>query len=90
MANPTGVTVVANPTSPSDPHDMERRRQIALRALSERLAKQAAAEKKQIRPTNIPVTIPQVLDSSSSRQEPVLISVVPQSTNTPSPTTTSS
>lgn len=44
LANPTGVTVVP---APPDPHDVERRRQIALRALSERLAKQAALEVKQ-------------------------------------------
>lgn len=36
MSNPTGVTVsVPN----ADHHDMERRRQIALKALSERLSK---------------------------------------------------
>ncbi|KAF2882998.1 hypothetical protein ILUMI_23177 [Ignelater luminosus] len=44
MANPTGITILIPGV---DQHDMERRRQIALKALSERLSKSHEARDKQ-------------------------------------------
>ncbi|KAJ8920103.1 hypothetical protein NQ315_011758 [Exocentrus adspersus] len=69
MSNPTGVTISVPGT---DQHDMERRRQIALKALSERLSK-AYSDKQPLIPsakahpkTQLPSSVP--VEPSTSQQ----------------------
>ncbi|GLV44380.1 uncharacterized protein CBL_10184 [Carabus blaptoides fortunei] len=57
MANPTGITI----SIPGiDPHDMERRRQIALKALSERLSKNTDHHSSKDRQPLLPKSSPKV------------------------------
>ncbi|CAH0555441.1 unnamed protein product [Brassicogethes aeneus] len=66
MANPTGVTIVPG----SDQHDMERRRQIALKALSERLSKSHSDKQPLIPKSNKQVVIPpNMMPSPSTSQQ---------------------
>jgi hypothetical protein len=55
MSNPTGVTVAV---PGADHHDMERRRQIALKALSERLSKSHADKQPLLPKTNPKILMP--------------------------------
>ncbi|XP_050305171.1 transmembrane protein 115 [Anthonomus grandis grandis] len=73
MANPSGVTV----TVPGvDQHDMERRRQIALKALSERLSKPQSSDKQPLLPLTVsspkvslpPRVIPSTVGVSATAQ----------------------
>ncbi|KAJ8945131.1 hypothetical protein NQ318_001596 [Aromia moschata] len=67
IANPTGITVSV--PGGTDQHDMERRRQIALKALSERLSK-SYSDKQPLIPSK-PNTKPLIPSNKSSVSEPI-------------------
>lgn len=92
MANPTGVTISI---PASEQHDMERRRQIALKALSERLSK---SQDKQLlipkpmkpNPSPLHVTIP--ICNTNTQTSTTLVNItdsvtIPTTVNTSSPST---
>ncbi|XP_056636306.1 transmembrane protein 115 [Diorhabda sublineata] len=87
MSNPTGVTV----TVPlADQHDMERRRQIALKALSERLSKSYSDKQPFIPPKQSPKTILPLHTPSTSKQGQQSMNVTPQAQSSTSPSTNNS
>uniref|UniRef100_A0A1Y1L7D6 Uncharacterized protein n=1 Tax=Photinus pyralis TaxID=7054 RepID=A0A1Y1L7D6_PHOPY len=92
MANPTGVTISV---PASEQHDMERRRQIALKALSERLSKSQDKQlliPKPIKPNPSPlhIAIPVSNTNVQTSTTPVNITnpvTVPTTVVTSSPST---
>ncbi|KAK9679148.1 Eukaryotic integral membrane protein (DUF1751) [Popillia japonica] len=81
IANPTGVTISVPGT---DQHDMERRRQIALKALSERLSKSHAQDKQPLIPkSNLKVPIASVMQGpGSSSHAPFTPPAIPTTLST--------
>ncbi|GJQ80375.1 hypothetical protein Trydic_g12238 [Trypoxylus dichotomus] len=84
IANPTGVTISI---PGNDQHDMERRRQIALKALSERLSKSHAQDKQLLIPkSNLKVPIASVMQGAgpsspqASFKPPTIPSTLPPQT----------
>lgn len=83
MANPTGITISV---PGQDPHDMERRRQIALKALSERLSKSSTSQDKQpLLPTVSPKTFKQQQSPLMTPVQPQVASSSQQGTTLPQP-----
>ncbi|XP_022905447.1 transmembrane protein 115 [Onthophagus taurus] len=77
IANPTGVTISV---SSADQLDTERRRQIALKALSERLSKSQSQDKQPLLPkSNVKVAMPSVMQGTPP--------IPSTSSNVPSPKT---
>ncbi|XP_072378602.1 transmembrane protein 115 [Diabrotica undecimpunctata] len=82
MSNPTGVTV----TVPiADQHDMERRRQIALKALSERLSKSYSDKQPLLPPKQSPKTLLPLHAPSTSKQIHQSPQIVPKAQSDISP-----
>ncbi|CAG9761071.1 unnamed protein product [Ceutorhynchus assimilis] len=98
LANPSGVTVTV---AGADQHDMERRRQIALKALSERLSKSYSdkqpllpstnhhsSPKVSLPPTVIQSTVQHTVASQVHQQQSVSVSIPSTSSDIPTKTGT--